>query len=67
MFRVYDNIEECAKNADVIVTATFTEEPIIKLNYLKKNVHINGKFVVKKKRFSYSQKKVFIIKIFRFE
>lgn len=32
----------CAKDADVIVTATYASEPIIDLNMAKENVHINA-------------------------
>lgn len=42
-FRAYENVQECAEDADVIVTATFTQEPLVKLEFLKRNAHINGK------------------------
>lgn len=32
----------CAKDADVIVTATYASQPIIDLNIVKQNVHINA-------------------------
>ncbi|XP_031627138.1 ketimine reductase mu-crystallin-like [Contarinia nasturtii] len=35
-------VEECAKNADVIVTATFSSSPILFRSMIKNNVHINA-------------------------
>jgi ornithine cyclodeaminase/alanine dehydrogenase-like protein (mu-crystallin family) len=36
---------DCVRDADVIVTATNSSEPLFELNDLhKQNVHINGKF-----------------------
>lgn len=35
--------EECAREADVIVTATNAPTPIVKLSWLKQGVHINGR------------------------
>lgn len=40
---VAENIQKCVENADVIVTATFSSDPLIQLNYLKPDCHINGK------------------------
>lgn len=40
---VAENVEKCVENADVVVTATFASEPLIELNYLKPDCHINGK------------------------
>ncbi|XP_055842720.1 ketimine reductase mu-crystallin-like [Episyrphus balteatus] len=42
MFRVFSTIRECVSNADIIVTCTRTVEPILHLNMLKKDVHINA-------------------------
>lgn len=39
---VAENVEKCVENADVVVTATFSSEPLIELNYLKPDCHING-------------------------
>ncbi|KAF5302574.1 hypothetical protein FQA39_LY10192 [Lamprigera yunnana] len=33
--------EECVKNADVVVTTTGIKDPLVKLKWLKKGVHIN--------------------------
>lgn len=37
-----DSVEECAKKADVIVTATYTSTPLLFRSMVKDNVHING-------------------------
>lgn len=37
-----DTVEEGAKNADVIVTGTFTSTPFLFRSMIKNNVHING-------------------------
>lgn len=37
-----DSLEESVKNADVIVTATFTSTPLLFRSMIKNNVHING-------------------------
>lgn len=47
VYRAYDDVKNCAEDADVIVTATFADEPFLKLDYLRANVHINGKFLLK--------------------
>lgn len=39
---VVDSVTECVEGADVIVTATYTAEPLIRSGMLKKGVHING-------------------------
>jgi len=36
------NIIDCVKDADIIVTSTYVDKPIIELDMLKKNVHINA-------------------------
>ncbi|KAK6625955.1 hypothetical protein RUM43_006254 [Polyplax serrata] len=40
--QVFEKIEDCIREADVIVTATYSSEPLIKFNQLKKNVMINA-------------------------
>ena len=39
---VCDTIKECVKDADIVVTTTPSRKPIVKLNWLKKGVHINA-------------------------
>lgn len=39
---ISENVEKCVQNADVVVTATFSSESLIELNYLQPNCHING-------------------------
>ncbi|EEB12975.1 ornithine cyclodeaminase, putative [Pediculus humanus corporis] len=39
---VFDNIDDCVRDADVIVTATYSSNPLLKLNQIKKNVIINA-------------------------
>lgn len=41
---VFDTAENCVKNADVIVTATYATEPILKYDWLKPGCHINGNY-----------------------
>ncbi|XP_044252724.1 ketimine reductase mu-crystallin [Tribolium madens] len=41
-FKCYDSNKECVTGADVIVTATFSSEPIVELGWLKPGVHINA-------------------------
>ncbi|PSN42742.1 Ketimine reductase mu-crystallin [Blattella germanica] len=36
------DVEECLKNADVIVTATFSETPMVKKEWVKPGAHINA-------------------------
>lgn len=43
--RVVDSIEECVEEADIIVTATYSSEPLVRVNKLKKGVHINGNII----------------------
>jgi ornithine cyclodeaminase/alanine dehydrogenase-like protein (mu-crystallin family) len=38
----YQSAEECVKDADVIVTATFASSPILKGKWVKPGAHING-------------------------
>ncbi|XP_068083725.1 ketimine reductase mu-crystallin isoform X2 [Anabrus simplex] len=38
----YENAEKCVRNADVIVTATFADSPILKGQWIKPGVHINA-------------------------
>jgi len=38
----YQSAEECVKDADVIVTATFASSPILKGKWIKPGAHING-------------------------
>lgn len=37
-----ETVEECVDAADIIVTATYSSEPLVKIGMLKKGVHING-------------------------
>lgn len=37
-----DTVQKCVRNADVIVTATFTSTPILMRSWIKNDVHING-------------------------
>lgn len=39
---VFSNRQDCVRDADVIVTATYSSEPLIQYNDLKKNVMINA-------------------------
>lgn len=39
---VSENVAECVRMADIVVTATFASEPLIQADMLKKGVHING-------------------------
>lgn len=41
----YENNEICVRGADVIVTATYSAEPIVQFPWLKHGAHINGKNV----------------------
>lgn len=41
--RHYESIEDCVRDADVIVTGTFTSTPLLFRSMIKANVHINGK------------------------
>lgn len=34
--------EECVRDSDIIITATFTTTPIVKQEWLKEDAHING-------------------------
>lgn len=43
---VFDLVEHCVRNADIIVTATYTSTPLINRAMIKKNVHINGLFEI---------------------
>jgi ornithine cyclodeaminase len=38
----YQSAEECVKDADVIVTATFAPSPILRGKWIKPGAHING-------------------------
>lgn len=38
----FESIADCVKNADIIVTATFTSSPLLFRSMIKDNVHING-------------------------
>lgn len=44
VYKAYDDVKICAEDADVIVTVTNSDKPFLELNYLKPNVHVNGKF-----------------------
>lgn len=37
-----NSVDECVKDADVVVTATYTETPFLFRSMIKNNVHING-------------------------
>lgn len=39
---VAETVEECVKDADVILTATYSGEPLVDAGMLKAGVHING-------------------------
>lgn len=39
---IFSKVEECTRNADVIVTATYASEPIVKYENVKPNVIINA-------------------------
>lgn len=39
---IANDVQECVKNADIIVTATFSNTPFLSLDMIKDNVHING-------------------------
>lgn len=39
-----DTVDECVRNADIIVTSTFSENPLVFRSMIKDNVHINGNF-----------------------
>ena len=41
----YQSAEECVKDADVIVTATFASSPILKGKWIKPGAHINGMYM----------------------
>jgi len=36
------NIKECVHNCDIVVTTTPSRRPLIKLNWIKRGVHINA-------------------------
>lgn len=40
--RAADTIRDCVKNSDIIVTTTPSRKPLIKLDWLKRGVHINA-------------------------
>lgn len=42
---VVDSPASCVRNADIIVTATFTATPLLNRSMIKDDVHINGKFI----------------------
>lgn len=39
-----DTVGECVRNADIIVTSTFSSTPLVFRSMIKDNVHINGNF-----------------------
>lgn len=39
-----NTVEECVRNADIIVTTTFSSTPLVFRSMIKDNVHINGNF-----------------------
>lgn len=41
---IFELSETCATTADIVVTATFADSPVLSYKSLKKNVHVNGKF-----------------------
>ncbi|KAK4873907.1 hypothetical protein RN001_013267 [Aquatica leii] len=42
IFKACNTVEECVKDADVVITTTGSEKPLVKLEWLKKTVHINA-------------------------
>lgn len=44
--KVFTEVEECVKEADVIVAATFTTEPVLKECSMNPWVHINCKTII---------------------
>lgn len=42
---ICDNIKDCVRPADIIVTATSTADPLVHLEDIKQHVHINGQLV----------------------
>lgn len=40
---VVGSVGECVRDADIVVTATSSNEPLLYRSMLKDNVHINGK------------------------
>lgn len=51
---VHESVHDCVKTADIIVTATQSETPVLFGNMLKENVHINGR-VIRKGRSYFQQ------------
>lgn len=43
-----DTVAECVRNADIIVTSTFSSTPLVFRSMIKDNVHINGNFEQRK-------------------
>lgn len=39
-----NTVEECVRNADIIVTSTFSPTPLVFRSMIKDNVQINGNF-----------------------
>lgn len=39
---IHENIRDCVKTADIIVTATQSSSPVLFDDMVKENVHING-------------------------
>lgn len=44
---VLDAVDERVRNADIIVTATFSSTPVLERRMIKDNVHINGKCYIR--------------------
>lgn len=42
LFKFFGNVEECVRDADIIITATSAAEPIVKFEWVKIGAHING-------------------------
>lgn len=39
-----NTVEDCVRDADVIVTATYATSPLVNLKMIKTNAHINGEY-----------------------
>ncbi|MDD5773298.1 MAG: alanine dehydrogenase [bacterium] len=41
-FTAAKNVKECVRNSDIVITTTPSRKPLVKLEWLKKGVHINA-------------------------